>query len=105
MSRFVAPVALLLLFAGIALGENWIQGTLVSVDVTTTQVTPKKVAHHYRCVVSDGSLMYTVEYEQPVKAAIHDPVRFEVKKDRLTLLDADGKKRSALIETRERVTH
>ena len=100
MHRFVALLPLLLLFAGISVGENWIQGTLVSVDVTTTQVTPKKVAHHYRCVVSDGSLLYTVEYDQPVKAAVHDPVKFVVKKDRLTLLEADGKKRSALIETR-----
>ena len=46
-----------------------------------------------------------MEYDQRVKVAIHDPVKFAVKKDRLTLLDADGKKRSALIETRERVTH
>lgn len=103
--RFVSVFALLLGFAVTSFGENWIQGTLVSVDVTTTQITPKKVAHHYRCVVSDGSLMYSVEYEQPVKVAIHDPVKFEIKKDRLTLLDADGKKRSAQIETRERITH
>jgi hypothetical protein len=95
--RLATLLALLLLFAGISLGEDWIQGTLVSVDVTTTQITPKKVAHHYRCVVSDGSLKYTVEYDDPVRAAIHDPVKFAVKKDRLTLVDADGKKRSALI--------
>jgi len=92
-------------FTSILSSEDWIQGSLVSVDVTTTQVTPKKVVHHYRCVVSDGSLLYTVEYDQPVKAAIHDPLKFAVNKDRLTLLDADGKKRSSLIETRERVTH
>jgi hypothetical protein len=103
--RFVALLALLLLFSSILLGENWIQGTLVSVDVTTTHLTKKKVAHHYRCVVSDGSLLYTVEYDQPVKVAIHDPLKFAVNKDRLTLLDADGKRRSAQIETRERVTH
>jgi len=72
--RIAGLLALLLLFNGILLAENWMQGTLVSVNVTTTQVTPKKVAHHYRCVVSDGSLLYTVEYEQPVKIAIHDPV-------------------------------
>jgi hypothetical protein len=103
--RFVSVFTLLLGLAGTSFAENWTQGTLVSVEVTTTQVKPKKIAHHYRCVVSDGSLMYTVEYDQPVKIAIHDPVKFEIKKDRLTLLDADGKKRPAQIETRERVTH
>jgi hypothetical protein len=103
LSRFVVLLTLLLLFAGFSLGENWIQGTLVSVDVTTTQVTPKKIAHHYQCGVSDGSLVYTVEYDQPVKVAIHDPVKFAVNKDRLTLIDADGKKRSAQIQTRERI--
>lgn len=103
--RFASIFAILLGLAGISSAENWVQGTLVSVDVTTTQVTPKKIAHHYRCVVSDGSLMYTVEYDKPVKVAIHDPVKFEIKKQRLTLLDADGKKRSAEIEARERVTH
>ncbi len=102
---FVSFFALFLALAATSFGENWMQGTLVSINVTTTQVTPKKIAHHYRCVVSDGSLMYTVEYDQPVKVAIHDPVKFEVKKNRLTLVDADGKKRSAQIETRERVTH
>jgi hypothetical protein len=100
---FLALFTSLLLLTAVSLAENWIQGTLVSVDVTTTQVTPKKIAHHYRCVVSDGSLLYTVEYDQPVKVAIHDPVKLEIRKDRLTLIDADGKKRSAQIQTRERI--
>lgn len=100
---FVVRFALLLLLAGVSFGADWIQGTLVAVDVTTTQVNPKKVAHHYRCVVSDGSLQYGVEFDQPVKVAIHDPVKFSIKKDQLTLVDADGKKRTAQIQTRERV--
>jgi hypothetical protein len=105
LPRFVLLLALLLGSAATSFGENWMQGTLVSVDVAATQVTPKKIAHHYNCVISDGSLLYTVEYDKPVKAAIHDPVKFEIRKDRLTLLDADGKKRTAQIEKRERVTH
>ena len=105
LPRFASLPALFLGLCATSFAANWIQGTLVSVDVTTTQPTPKKTVRHYRCVVSDGSLMYTVEYDQPVKVAIHDPVKFEIKKDRLTLLDADGKKRTAQIETRERVTH
>jgi hypothetical protein len=103
MRRRVAIFALMLSVAGLSLAEAWLQGTLASIDVTTAQITPKKSVHHYRCVISDGSLLYTVEYDKPVKAAIHDPVRFEVKKDKLVLLDADGKKREAQIETRERV--
>src|ERR1035441_5004801 len=36
---------------------------------------------------------YTVQYEQPIKAPIHRPIKFVIEKDRLMLLDADGKER------------
>ena len=81
----------------------WNQGTLVSVDMMTIPVTPRKVTHRYQCVVSDGTYLYTLEYEEPLKAAVHDPVKFMIEKDRFVLLDADGKKRSTRIEKRERV--
>jgi hypothetical protein len=105
ISKLTAMIAVFLLSVGISLGEkgsDWSQGTLVSVDVMTFAVTPRRVAHRYRCVVSDGSFLYTIEYEQPIKIAVHDPVKFMIKKDRITLLDADGKERSTRIETRER---
>src|SRR5215471_9035044 len=96
------PVFVLLL-STICFAEDWKQGTLAAVEVTTTQVKPKKVAHHYRCTVSDGALLYTAEFEQPLKTPIHDPIRFAVKKEKITIIDSDGKKRTAQIETRERV--
>ena len=46
---------------------------------------------------------YTVQYEQPIKAPIHRSIKFVIEKDRLILLDADGKERSAHIDKRERV--
>ena len=83
--------------------RDWEQGTLVSVDMMTIPAKPPKVTHRYQCVVSDGAYLYTLEYEEPVKAAVHDPVKFKIEKDRFVLLDADGKKRSTRIEKRERV--
>jgi len=99
----------LLLIAALAYAEKrewkpgtffWKQGTLVSVDTTTD-----KGERRYECVVSDGTLSYTVEYERPIKAPAHRPIRFVIERiqDTLILLDADGKERPAHIEKRERV--
>jgi hypothetical protein len=83
--------------------RDWEQGTLVSIDMMTIPAKPRKVTHRYQCVVSDGTYLYTLEYEEPIKSAVHDPVKFKIEKDRFVLLDADGKKRSTRIEKRERV--
>jgi hypothetical protein len=102
----VASLTLLLLFVtGLAAEKDadWKQGTLVSIEMMTFPVTPKRVAHRYRCVVSDGTLLYTLEYEKPIKTAAHDPIKLKIKKDQLTLLDSDGRERATRIETRERV--
>jgi hypothetical protein len=80
----------------------WKQGTLASVEVMAVAA-PDKVVRRYECVVSDGTYFYTMEYEHPIKAAVHDPVRFVIEKDQFVLLDADGKERPARIEKRERV--
>jgi hypothetical protein len=78
------------------------QGRLVAVDVKDLMA-GKKLEHRYVCTVGDGEFNYTVEYEKPLKLAVNDPVQFEIKKDNLTLRDADGKKRSTKVEKRERV--
>lgn len=75
--------------------RDWKQGTLTSVDVTAN--------HRYECVISDGILLYTLEYAQPVKTAAHKEVKSVVEKDSLILLDADGQERATPIEKRERV--
>ena len=94
----------LLSIAALAHAERlgWKQGRLVSVDTTTTT---DKSERRYECVVSDGTFSYTVEYERPIKAPAHRPIRFAIEriKDTLILLDADGKERPAHIEKRERV--
>jgi hypothetical protein len=81
--------------------KYWKQGRLVSVDTTTTDDKER----HYECVVSDGTFSYTVEYERPIKAPAHRPIRFVIEriKDTLILLDADGKERPGHIEKRDRV--
>ena len=89
---FAALIASLLLAAK---ERDWKQGTLSSVDVTAN--------HRYECVISDGILLYTLEYEQPLKTPAHNPVKFVIEKDSLILLDSDGQERAAHIEKRERV--
>jgi len=80
--------------------REWKQGTLISVDTTTTATRGER---RYECVVSDGTYSYTMEYEQRIKAPVHRPVKFVIEKDTLILLDADGKERPAHVEKRERV--
>jgi len=86
-----------------AADKNWVQGIVVSIDITTIPVTPKRISHRYQCVISDGTYSYTVEYDKPLRAAIRDPIKLSVGPDRIVLLDADGKERSAKIEKRERL--
>ena len=89
---FAALIASLLLAAK---ERDWKQGTLKSVDVTAN--------HRYECVISDGILLYTLEYEKPLKTSAHNPVKFVIEKDSLILLDSDGQERAVRIEKRERV--
>jgi hypothetical protein len=103
ISKQIARTALLLFIAALtyaAENRDWNQGRLVSVEAITT---PGKGERRYECVVSDITWSYTVQYEQPIKAPIHRPIKFVIEKDRLILLDADGKERSAHIDKRERV--
>jgi hypothetical protein len=83
--------------------RQFVSGTVISIDVITIPETPKKVDHRYTCVVSDGTYAYSVEYEKPLKAAVHDPVKVLVEKNKIVILDSDGKERSARIEKRERL--
>jgi hypothetical protein len=77
-------------------------GRVVAIDVKDLMA-GKKLEHRWVCTVSDGEYNYVVEYEKPVKLAVNDPVKFELKKDKLTLIDADGKKRETKLEKRERL--
>jgi hypothetical protein len=90
------PVALL------AKEDPWKEGRLVAVEVKDLMA-GKKLEHRYLCTVSDGAFNYVVEYEKPLKSAVNDPIKFEIKKNTVTVVDADGKKRSAQVEKRERV--
>jgi hypothetical protein len=59
--------------------------------------------HRYICTVSDGEFSYVVEYEKPLKVAVHDKLKFVIEKNNLIILDVDGKERSARVEKRERI--
>ena len=99
---------LLLLLPPLALATKhrpWKDGQLLAVDVKDfmTGKHVNHIDHRYLCTVADGEYQYVVEYEKPLKVAVHDKLRFVVERDHLILLDADEKERSATIEKRERV--
>ncbi len=101
--QHIARTALFLFIATLtyaAENHDWKQGRLVSVEAVTS---PDKGERRYEYVVSDITFSYTVQYEHPIKAAVHRPIKFLIEKDTLILLDADGKERPAHIEKRERV--
>jgi hypothetical protein len=103
VSKSVLRITLALLIAIPLLAakeRDWKQGRLVSMDTTTT---PDKGERRYECVVSDITFSYTMQYEHPIKAPVHRPIKFVIEQDTLILLDADGKERPAHIEKRERV--
>jgi len=102
ISTHIAQTGLLLSIATLTYAaekRDWKQGTLVSVETITSE----KGERRYECVVSDITWSYTVRYEQPIKAAVHGPLKFVIEKDTMIILDADDKERSAHIEKRERV--
>ena len=102
INKAYVRIALLLIAILVYAAEKreWKQGRLVSVEAITS---PGKSESRYECVVSDISFSYTMQYEHPIKAPAHRPIKFVIENDTLILLDADGKERPAHIEKRERV--
>jgi len=85
--------------------RSWKNGQLTAVEMRDfmTGKNHNLIEHRYICTISDGEYSYVVEYEKPLKLAVHDSMKFIIEKDNLIILDADGKERSARIEKRERV--
>ena len=84
--------------------KEWKDGELVSVEIKDFETGKHHLDHRYLCTVEDADMLYYVEYEKPLKAAVHDHVKFAVDKDKLVIVDSDRKERSARIEKRERAT-
>ena len=82
--------------------KEWKEGELVAVDIQDFETGKHHLDHRYLCTIEDNDMRYIVEFEKPVKLAVHDRVRFVIDKDKLILQDADHKERSARIEKRER---
>ncbi len=82
--------------------KEWRDGQLLSVEIKDFETGKHHIDHRYLCTVADGDMHYIVEYEKPLKLAVHDPVKFFIDKDNLVILDSDRKERSARIEKRER---
>ncbi|HEY3840220.1 MAG TPA: hypothetical protein VGL72_26790 [Bryobacteraceae bacterium] len=82
--------------------KEWRDGELIAVDIKDFETGKHHLDHRYLCAIQEGDMIYVVEYEKPVKSAVHDRVKFAIVKDSLILLDSDRKERSAKIEKRER---
>src|SRR5258708_16467230 len=95
-----------LALTAVAKNRPWKDGQLLSVEIKDfmTGVNRNHIEHRYICTVDDGEFKYVVEYEKPLKVAVHDRLKFIIEKDNFIILDADGKERSARIEKRERVS-
>src|ERR1700728_3723728 len=87
--------------AALFAGKQWKEGQLVSVDIEDFETGKHHLDKRYLCTVADGDMLYVVEYDKPLKVAVHDRVKFVIEKDNLIILDADRKERSAKIEKRE----
>ena len=98
-----ANILLLLMPMGLLAKKIWRDGELVSVEIRDFETGKHHLDKRYLCTVADGDTLYTVEYEKPLKLAVHDRIKFVLDKDNLVILDADRKERSARIEKRERV--
>lgn len=73
-----------------------------AVEIKDFETGKHHVDHRYVCTISDVDLLYYVEYEKPLKAPVHDSVRFVIDKDDIIVLDSDNKERKGRIEKRER---
>ena len=82
--------------------KEWREGQLLAVDIKDFETGKHHLDHRYICTIGDRDMRFVVEFEKPLKVAVHDPVQFVIDKDNLILLDADHKERSARIEKRER---
>lgn len=102
MLRRRANLLLLLTPVALLAKKIWRDGELVSVEIRDFEAGKHHLDKRYLCTVADGDTLYTVEYEKPLKLAVHDRIKFALDKDNLVILDADHKERSAKIEKRER---
>jgi hypothetical protein len=82
--------------------KDWKEGQLLSVEIKDMETAKHHLDHRYLCTIADGDMHYVVEFEKPLKVAVHDPIKFVIDKDNLIILDTDRKERSARIEKRER---
>lgn len=82
--------------------REWRDGELLAVDIKDFHTGKRRLDHRYLCTIADADMHYVVEYDKPLKAAVHDRVKFTVDKDRLIIVDSDRKERPARIEKRER---
>jgi hypothetical protein len=102
MLRRKACLLLAAMPAALMAKKEWRDGEVLAIDIKDFPSGKHRVDHRYLCTIADGNLQYVVEYEKPLKAAVHDMVKFVVDKDNLIILDADRKERHARIEKRER---
>jgi hypothetical protein len=99
ISKLFARLVLLSLIATFqyaAEKRDWKEGTMVSGMVNSAGA-----AQRYTYVVSDGMYLYSIAYDHPLKVHSHQTIKFTVEKDRLTLLDLDGKEYPSQIYKRD----
>ncbi len=87
-----------------AKNKEWQEGVLDSLELREIPV-KKSVQKFFVYRIRGGTLSYTVEFRHPLKAIVHDPVRFAIDKDSLILKQENGDERKAPILEKERVAN
>lgn len=84
--------------------KQWQQGVLDSLELREIPV-KKSVQKFFVYRVRGGDVSYMIEFRHPLKAIVHDPVKFAIDKDSLILKEENGDERKATILEKERVAN
>ena len=104
MTRRSAIVGFVFTLTAWGKSKEWQEGVLDSLELREIPVN-KSVQKFFVYRIRGATLSYTVEFRHPLKAIVHDPVKFAIEKDSLILKQENGDERKAPILEKERVAN
>jgi hypothetical protein len=102
MTRRSAIAGVVLALTAWGKGKEWQEGVLDSFELREIPV-KKSVQQYFVYRIRGANVSYMVEFRHPLKAIVHDPVKFAVDKDSLILKQDNGDERKATILEKERI--
>jgi len=102
MTRRSAIAGVAFALSAWAKSKEWQEGVLDSFELKQIPV-KNSVQQYFVYRIRGANVSYMVEFRHPLKAIVHDPVKFAVEKDSLILKQENGDERKAPILEKERV--